>query len=153
MRRRLPSFSMCYCCGEENEKGLKIPFYVDGDEVVTTVVSMKDYCGYPGILHGGVTATLLDEAMTWAVTVSEKRFHYAGEVTVRYRAPIPAGEEVTIRAQSVNKVKKWVIARGCIMNKKNEILAKSEGKYFPLSDGDDENIRQRIKKYDNGFNL
>ena len=151
MTGRLPSFSYCFCCGESHAKGLKAKFYVEGDYVVCKYVPSIDYCGYPGILHGGISATLLDEAMTWAASVFNKKFHYAGEVNVRYRAPVSSDEEVLVRASVTGTFKKWVVVKGEIIDANDKTLVKSEGKYYPLTDEQDRSIRENMKIFENGF--
>lgn len=143
MKQKLPSFDQCFCCGKNNAVGLQSPFYVDGCEVKTSYVPTKNYCGYPGIQHGGITATLLDEAMTWAATVAGKRFCYAGEIKVRYCAPVIEGEEICISAKVTGSIKKWLIVEGKITDKNLKVLAKSEGKYISLDESSDIEVKKQ----------
>jgi len=53
--------------------------------------------GYPGVLHGGIVATLLDGAMTNCLFARGIRALTA-ELRVRYRFPVLAAEELTVRA-------------------------------------------------------
>ena len=151
MKFRLPSFSYCFCCGESHPKGLRAKFYVDGNYVVCEYSPPADYCGYPGILHGGISATLLDEAMTWAASVFNKKFHYAGEVKVRYRAPVISDDKIVVKASVTNTLKKWVVVGGEIIDKNGKTLVRAEGKYYPLTDEQDQSIRENMKVFENGF--
>jgi acyl-coenzyme A thioesterase PaaI-like protein len=53
-------FSQCYGCGRLNEKGLKIKSYWDGDETVCTFTPDEKYCAIPGMVYGGLIASLID---------------------------------------------------------------------------------------------
>ena len=64
MKLKQPNSRHCFACGLENPIGLKLKFYQTAeDEVTADYVAPEEYQGYPGILHGGVTATILDEAV------------------------------------------------------------------------------------------
>ena len=55
----------CFGCGAANEHGLHLKFLLaeDGSVVSLSTIS-NDYEGPRGYLHGGIIATLLDEAMS-----------------------------------------------------------------------------------------
>jgi hypothetical protein len=57
----------CFACGADNPDGLHLEFLLapDGSVVCFPAVS-ESFVGYPGYLHGGIIATLLDEAMSKA---------------------------------------------------------------------------------------
>jgi acyl-coenzyme A thioesterase PaaI-like protein len=52
---------------------------------------------YPGILHGGLVATVLDAAMTNCLFAQGIR-GLTAELQVRYRDPVQAAEELQVRA-------------------------------------------------------
>jgi acyl-coenzyme A thioesterase PaaI-like protein len=58
----------CFGCGPENPQGLKLEFIVaaDGDAITATcqLTLTRLHEGPPGYIHGGIIATLLDEAMS-----------------------------------------------------------------------------------------
>lgn len=57
--------SRCLLCGESNPASLKLAFSLAHDGAVTARFECHPGLqGYDGILHGGVTASLLDAAMT-----------------------------------------------------------------------------------------
>lgn len=93
MVTKLPNASHCFVCGLENPTGLKVSFYVDKQGHVTATVVLDDrFQGYPGVAHGGVVATLLDETLARAVmTADPNRFMVTGRLTTRYRKPTPLG--------------------------------------------------------------
>jgi len=57
----------CFGCGPHNHGGLKLRFERDGEEVITHWTPVPPYEGPPGLLHGGIQATLADELAAWAI--------------------------------------------------------------------------------------
>jgi acyl-coenzyme A thioesterase PaaI-like protein len=53
----------CFACGDDNPIGLHLDdIRRDGDRVRATLRPRPEYRGYPGVLHGGLSAAALDEA-------------------------------------------------------------------------------------------
>lgn len=86
---------MCFVCGRENPCGLKLKFYEDseGRVVRAEFVVPEAYQGYPGVVHGGVVAAILDEIAGRAVMLHKdhETFMVTLRLTVRYRKPTPVG--------------------------------------------------------------
>ncbi len=91
--------------------------------------------------------------MTWAATVIHKKFCFAGEIKVRYCAPVIEGEEILISAKVTGKLKKWLIVEGKVTDKNHKILAKSEGKYIPLDEEFDLKVKKNMNLSENCFKL
>ena len=75
----------CFGCGPANDRGLHLEFLLAEDHSVVCMASISDsYEGPPGYVHGGIIATLLDEAMSKSVR--------AGGFTamIRFMVPVPA---------------------------------------------------------------
>ncbi len=102
----LPRVSdMCFGCGTDNPVGLHLHYDVeaDGSTVVTTNIAER-YSGEPGIVHGGIQATLLDEVMGRAVSRAippAARHQPAVTATfqLRYRAKCPTGTVLVARGR------------------------------------------------------
>ena len=62
---------MCFGCGDMNACGLQLNFRLEGNKATAEFVPEERYQGYPGLVHGGVTATALDEAMADIRTTRE----------------------------------------------------------------------------------
>jgi hypothetical protein len=53
----------CFGCGPANVSGLHLEFFLtESRSVVSTPVIPHGFDGHPGLLHGGIIATLLDTA-------------------------------------------------------------------------------------------
>ena len=66
---RQPTSLQCFACGRKNPFGLKLEWFNNYDEkqVEATFTLDDNYCSYPGTVHGGILATILDETSGRAV--------------------------------------------------------------------------------------
>ena len=100
--RVLPHTRSCFVCGESNSSGLRLRFETDGRRVQTRFVPGPDHAGFKQTVHGGITATVLDEIMVWACAVATRRFAYCAELNVRFLQPLRPGEEALVTGELVN---------------------------------------------------
>jgi len=64
IKTKQPNSRHCFVCGLENEYGLKLKFYETAPgEIEVNYIVPERFQGYPGIVHGGITAALVDEAL------------------------------------------------------------------------------------------
>src|SRR5215475_3323695 len=81
----------CYVCGPENPLGLRVKFSPDGPKGARAeYIARAEHCGWPGLLHGGVTFALMDEALAYALYMLGL-FGVTAKVETRFRAPITVG--------------------------------------------------------------
>ncbi|MDR1123861.1 MAG: PaaI family thioesterase [Elusimicrobiota bacterium] len=61
--KRQPTSNLCFLCGKDNPHGLKLVWYNDEDsQTIWTDFSIPEYYrSYPGVVHGGIIAAVLDE--------------------------------------------------------------------------------------------
>lgn len=92
--RRQPNSHGCFICGLENAIGLKMVFEEDHEkhEVRAELVVPEQYRSYPGVVHGGIVATILDETSGRAImleTQDDNTFFATARMSIRYRQPTP----------------------------------------------------------------
>lgn len=91
----------CFGCGLENKTGLRLRFFVDPDQNVVCHLRLAGrFAGPPGHAHGGIIATLLDEAMSKSnrargIVAMTRRME------VEYLRPVPLGVPLTLAARHV----------------------------------------------------
>ncbi|MEJ5367917.1 MAG: PaaI family thioesterase [Bryobacteraceae bacterium] len=104
----------CFACGQENAIGLKLVFerHPHG-EAAATWIPAEAHEGWPGVVHGGLLSTALDEAMSHALIAAGLRAMTA-ELRVRFREPAPSGRPLTLRGWIVRRVKRLVEAEASI---------------------------------------
>jgi len=90
--------NMCFGCGAKNPIGLKLEFRKDNGDYVTRFVPRTEHQGWSGITHGGILATLLDEAMV-RLSWQEGLNAVTAELTVRFRRPARTGKTLEIRGR------------------------------------------------------
>jgi len=92
-----PNSEMCFVCGRGNPVGLYMQFYDDGElEVVSDYTVPAHYQGYPGIVHGGVVAAMLDEVVARVSMIGDHHhFMMSVKLQILYRQPVPT--EVPLR--------------------------------------------------------
>ncbi len=129
-----PNSRMCFVCGLENPIGLKLAFYQDGNgKVVARFTPRDEHQGYPGVLHGGITATLLDETLG-RVANSYNVWMTTAKLEIRYRKPVPLGEELTVIGEMVQMRGRTMIARGVVRLADGTAAVEAEGLYVRVPD-------------------
>lgn len=91
-----PNSDKCFVCGLENSKGLKASFFETGEnEIVALFTPHELHQSYPGRLHGGIAACILDETIGRAVQIANPDvWGVTVELTLSYRKPLPYGAEL-----------------------------------------------------------
>lgn len=97
-RVKQPNSKHCFVCGVENAHGIGLRFYSVGPgEVEADYVVPDRFQGYPGLAHGGVVASMLDEILgRTAMIENPTRFMYTAKMEIRYRSPVPLGEPLKL---------------------------------------------------------
>jgi uncharacterized protein (TIGR00369 family) len=93
-----PNSKHCFVCGLESTIGLKLRFYDNGvDEVRALYTVDSRYNGYPGVVHGGIVAAMLDEGgARVTMIVDPSRFMMTATLNIRYRKPVPVDTELLL---------------------------------------------------------
>lgn len=102
-------YQNCFVCGKANPIGLKVDFCYDEDGFARAHLQLdKHFEGYPGLIHGGILSTLLDEVMAKAVIHSGK-IAFTARLNVTFRKPLPPqgviqleGQIVSVRSRTIN---------------------------------------------------
>ncbi len=94
-----PNSKMCFICGLENPVGLKLRIYETEPGVVEPAYTAPEHFqGYPGVLHGGIIATIIDEVSGRSLmgTAEQTRFMFTARIEVKYRKNVPIGRPLRI---------------------------------------------------------
>ncbi len=89
--KKQPNSDYCFVCGRKNERGLYMTFYDDGDNEVYSEHSVsEEYQSYPGVVHGGVVAAMLDEVVGRVAMIEDQHhFMMSVKLEIKYRYPVP----------------------------------------------------------------
>ena len=98
-----PNSRLCFVCGVENPVGLHLKFYeTSAGEIKAEFSAPEQYQGYPGVLHGGIVASILDEAAGRAfMGISPPRFMFTAKLEVRYRKNVPVKQLLKIVGRTI----------------------------------------------------
>ena len=134
-----PNSSMCFVCGVVNVAGLKVRFYSTAPNQVEAVVNLSEvYQGYPGIAHGGIIATILDETMGRAALSGDDpdRLLVTGKMEVKYRQSVPLGEDILMRGRIVKDRGRVVVAKGEALLPDGTVAVETTGTMLQIPDED-----------------
>ncbi len=92
----------CFGCGLENPSGLRLRFFTAEDGSIVCYPHLaRRFAGPPGYAHGGIIATLLDEAMSKA-NRARGVVAMTRQLSVEYLRPVPLGVRLTLTARHVS---------------------------------------------------
>jgi len=91
MTIKQPASKFCFVCGRENPVGLGLDFFTTSPGQSRAEITIpSDYEGYPGTVHGGIIAAILDETGGRALMEIPTRFMVTAQLNIRYRKPVPS---------------------------------------------------------------
>jgi len=115
--------SACFVCGQNNSGGLRIRYRRAADgSIEAWWTPSPAWEGFPGIIHGGIISTILDEAMSKAVTAAGHRALTA-ELKVRFRHAASPGRELVIRGRVLEKLKRRIRTEAVVHDAEGQELA------------------------------
>ena len=136
---KLPNSRNCFACGLENPIGLKLEMYADpsGKGVVCDYTIPKIYEGYPGIAHGGVVATILDEVISRVYMVDDhNRFMYTAKLETRFSKHVPVEQPLHMTGEWLKDRGRAGQAKAAIYTIDGDLLAEGEALLVELSPTD-----------------
>ena len=125
---RQPSSRMCFCCGRDNPIGLHLQFDFDGERVWTTFTPQEYHQGYPGILHGGIIFSILDEVIG-RVCIAHGVWMVTAKSEIRFRQPIPLDRTLTAVGEIERRKGRILVARGELRLPDGSVGAEGEFTY------------------------
>jgi len=124
----------CFGCGGDNSGGMKLRFEQDNTnrKIVGRFVLGKRYQGGGGFAHGGIIATLLDEAMGKVCRFREARAVTA-ELNVEYLKPVSVDKEIVVEGRETEQQGRNLFIAGEIRNEAGEILARGRARFVVIA--------------------
>ena len=129
MKNRQPNSRNCFVCGVANPLGLHLNFYETAlGQVEAWITLPEEYQGYPGIVHGGIVAAMLDETAGRAHMgpADEPRFMFTAKLDVRYRKNVPTNQPLRIIGQAGPRRRRSAAANSAIYDQDGVLLAEAE---------------------------
>jgi uncharacterized protein (TIGR00369 family) len=124
----------CFGCGGANAEGMKLTF--EQDDAARCIRGRfriaEQYAGGPGMVHGGIIATLLDEAMGKVNRFRAVRAVTA-ELKIEYLRPVPVGQEIIIEAREVEAKGRNLYHEGEIRNRRGDLLVRGSARFVNVA--------------------
>lgn len=126
----------CLVCGIDNAFGLKASFYeTESRELVAVFKPLNEHQSYPHVMHGGISATILDETIGRAImmTTDKNTFGVTVELNLRYKKPVPLGIELKVVSRITSDRGRIFSGTGELYLPDGEVAVEAEGKYMKRS--------------------
>jgi uncharacterized protein (TIGR00369 family) len=123
----------CFVCGKGNPEGMHLKFTYDEERgcFVCRLRIGKRFTGPPGHCHGGIIATILDEAMG-KVNRLRDVVAVTAQITVDYLKPVPLNRPLRVESREVSVRGRRHVNMGEILNEKGEVLARGRGVFIAI---------------------
>ena len=125
----------CFGCGPASAIGLHLEFLLAEDGAVVCLPTIPEcFEGPPGYLHGGIIATLLDEAMSKTVRARGLKA-VTGRMEIDYRRPVRSAAPIRLEGRLLRSEgrKHWTEAR--ILDARGHMLAEAKGIFIEIGGG------------------
>src|SRR6059058_5992095 len=126
--------NLCFACGKDNPHGMHLKFFLDRERnhFVCHFRLSKRYTGPPGHCHGGIIATILDDAMSKLNKLRDQPAATA-RMTVDYLKPVPLREPLCVESREISKRGRRLTRIAEIIDEKGTVLARSRGVFVLLN--------------------
>ena len=125
--------NLCFGCGKDNPHGMHLKFFYheDSDSFVARFRLAQRYWGPPKHAHGGIIATILDEAMG-KVNKLKHVIALTREMTVEYLKPVPLHKPLLVEGRSKYVRGRRHVNVGEIRNERGEVLARGRATFVAI---------------------
>ncbi len=132
-RKTKVALNYCYGCGQQNAEGMRLKFKLNeaGDKFTCRFRLSRRYLGPPGHAHGGVIATILDEAMGKANKLRNV-VAVTSEMRVRFLKPVPLGKALVAEGWNRSVRGRVLTNVAEIRGGDGNVLARSTGKFIAI---------------------
>ncbi|HUU62574.1 MAG TPA: PaaI family thioesterase [Dehalococcoidia bacterium] len=115
---------MCFGCGRDNTIGLKLDFHQEGESVRAEFIPGELYQGWPGVVHGGLICTMLDEVIGYAAGY-QGLYAVTVKMEVCYRKPAMIGQRLLLCAGVKSVSGRTVVCDGEIRLEDGTLIAEA----------------------------
>ena len=124
----------CFACGKNNPDGMHLRFIYDeeGKRFVCRFRLSRRYMGPPGHAHGGIIATILDEAMG-KVNKIHNVVALTSQITVEYLKPVPLGKPLRVESREFSVRGRRHINTAEILDARGQVLARGRGTFIAVN--------------------
>lgn len=124
--RAVRDANRCFVCGPDNPIGLKLRFQREGEGVRAEFTPSELHVGYEGLVHGGILAALIDDALAnvWFTRGEEA---VTAKIEVRFRQEVRPGEPLIVVAQPTGSKGGMMTGRAQVRRRDGDVVADGTG--------------------------
>jgi uncharacterized protein (TIGR00369 family) len=118
----------CFACGKDNPEGMHLKFAFDRDRkhFVSHFRLGKRFTGPPGYCHGGIIATILDDAMSKLNKLRDV-IAATSQLRVEYLRPVPLHTPLHVESRELRKRGRRLTHAAQIFDSQGKVLARGRG--------------------------
>src|SRR5438067_13615590 len=124
----------CFVCGTDNPGGLNVGPEREGNKVILRFTPGETHRGFSRAIHGGITASLLDEVVGVACGLRTDGKCATVELSVSYRRPLLEGAEVRAEGWYVRRQGRFVFGAGQLLDANGLTIATARGRFIALQE-------------------
>ena len=119
--------------------------HIEPDRSWSDLVLDPAFQGWEGIAHGGILATLLDEAMAWAIA-SREAFAMTARMSIDYLRPVPVATPLHVEGRVVEAKRRLIRAAAMVVDPATgDVCARAEGLYLTIPESRQDELRSRYR--------
>jgi uncharacterized protein (TIGR00369 family) len=124
----------CFACGKDNPDGMHLKFELDAERkrFLSQFRLNKRYTGPPGYCHGGIIATILDDAMSKLNKLRDV-IAATSQLRIEYLKPVPLHTPLRVESREVNKRGRRLTHTAEILNQDGIVLARGTGQFVIIN--------------------
>lgn len=124
----------CFACGKDNPGGMHLKFTFDREhkQFVSNFRLSKRFTGPPGHCHGGIIATILDDAMSKLNKLRDVVAATA-QLNINYLKPVPLGKPLRVESRELRKRGRTLIRTAEIFDESGTLLATGRGVFVIIN--------------------
>lgn len=119
----------CFACGPQNDRGLRMTFEYGDGTARSVIVPGSEFSGWSQVMHGGIVATLLDEAMAHAAIGAGVRAVTA-RIEVRFRKAAPTGRPLVVEGLVTGRRGRALEIEGTLRGEDGTVYAQSKARFI-----------------------
>jgi uncharacterized protein (TIGR00369 family) len=126
--------NFCFGCGQHNLEGMRLKFFREQERFVSNFRLGRRYTGPPGHCHGGIIATILDEAMSKLNKLRDV-IAATSSMTVEYLKPVPLHKKLCVQSHETGKRGRRLTRFAEILDERGTVLARGRGVFVIIDPG------------------
>ena len=131
----LPGSPGCVICDNNgtNPRSLKLRIFWNEETKCVHIPCEPDesWCGYSSIVHGGLIASVLDEAMAWAVKQNTGDWAFTADCNLRFKQAVAPGAAYEVIAGIDQMERRKITAHADFVGPGGKVAARAVATFLP----------------------